>query len=158
VEGAAASTATITAPDGGKSELALAQTAPGRAEGSMAASMPGVWRVEDGARVAFAAAGQDNPLEFADLRATADRVGRLVHDSGGGVVWLGAAGATGAAGAPRLVRVADGQTASGPGWIGLRQRGAHLVTGVETVPLLPSWAALVLLLGLVLGAWRREAK
>ena len=152
VEGAAASTATITQPEGAKSELALTQTAPGRAEGAMEAAVPGVWRVQDGARVAFAAAGQDNPLEFADLRATADRIGPLAHASGGGVVWLGASGA------PRLVRVADGQTASGPGWIGLRQRGAHLVTGVETVPLLPSWAALVLLLGLVLGAWRREAK
>jgi hypothetical protein len=68
------------------------------------------------------------------------------------VVWLGATGA------PRLVRVADNETASGPGWIGLRRRGAHLVTGVETVPLLPAGLALPLLLGLALAAWRREAK
>jgi hypothetical protein len=108
--------------------------------------------VEDGDRVAFAAAGQDNPLEFADLRATAERMAPLVHGSGGGVIWLGATGA------PRLVRVAEGQNAAGPGWIGLRERGAHLVTGVETVPLLPAWAALPLLLGLALAAWRREAK
>jgi hypothetical protein len=56
------------------------------------------------------------------------------------------------------VRVADNETASGPGWIGLRRRGAHLVTGVETVPLLPAGLALPLLLGLALAAWRREAK
>jgi hypothetical protein len=152
VEGAAASTATITPPDGPKTDLALTQTAPGRADGGMAASTPGVWRVEDGDRVAFAAAGQDNPLEFADLRATADKIGNLVHKSGGGVIWLASTGA------PRLVRVGEGQNAAGAGWIGLRQRGAHLVTGVETVPLLPVWFALPLLLGLALAAWRREAK
>jgi hypothetical protein len=152
VVGAAASTASVTSPEGTKSDLALAQTGPGKAEGTMAAAAPGVWRVEDGARVAFAAAGQDNPLEFADLRATADRMGKLVRESGGGVTWLGATGA------PRLVRVGEGESAAGPGWIGLRRRGAHLVTGVETVPLLPAWAALPLLLGLVLLAWRREAR
>jgi hypothetical protein len=152
VEGAAASTAMITPPEGAKRDLALTQTSPGRADGEMDAAAPGVWRVEDGDRVAFAAAGQDNPLEFADLRATADRLAPLVRASGGGVIWLGATGA------PRLVRVADGQTASGPGWIGLRRRGAHLVTGVETVPLMPAWAALPLLLGFALAAWRREAR
>ena len=152
VEGPAASTAMITPPEGAKRDLALTQTSPGRADGEMDAAAPGVWRVEDGDRVAFAAAGQDNPLEFADLRATADRLAPLVRASGGGVIWLGATGA------PRLVRVADGQTAAGPGWIGLRRRGAHLVTGVETVPLMPAWAALPLLLGLALAAWRREAR
>jgi hypothetical protein len=146
VAGQAANTAVVTPPEGGRTDLALRQTSPGRADGEMDAAAPGVWRVE------FAAAGQDNPLEFADLRATADRMGPLVRGSGGGVVWLGAAGA------PRLIRVADGQNAAGPGWIGLRRRGAHLVTGVETVPLLPVWVALPLLLGLALAAWRREAR
>jgi hypothetical protein len=152
VEGEAAIPAAVTAPDGARSALALVQKAPGLADGGMPAATPGVWRVEAGGRVAFAAAGQDNPLEFADLRATADKIGPLAHGSGGGVTWLGATGA------PRLVMVGDGQTASGPGWIGLRRRDAHLVTGVETVPLLPPWAALPLLLGLALAAWRREAR
>jgi hypothetical protein len=118
----------------------------------MPAVSPGVWRVEDGTHVAFAAAGQDNPLEYADLRATADRIGGLVRRSGGGVFWLGRDGA------PHIVRVGAEDRAAGPGWLGLRRRGAHLVTGVETVPLLPPWAALPLLLGLALAAWRREAK
>jgi hypothetical protein len=152
VEGDAAATAIISSPDGPKTSLALVQTAPGRADATMAAATPGVWRVEAGGKIAFAAAGQDNPLEFADLRATADKIGPLAHSTGGGVIWLGATGA------PRLVLVSDGQTAAGPGWIGLRRRDAHLVTGVETVPLLPPWAALPLLLGLALAAWRREAR
>jgi LPXTG-motif cell wall-anchored protein len=32
------------------------------------------------------------------------------------------------------------------------------VTGVTNMPLLPAWVALLLALGLVLLAWRRESK
>jgi hypothetical protein len=151
VEGPASANATITPPDGPKRSLTLKETAPGAASASMKAAAPGVWRVEDGSHVAFAAAGQDNPLEFADLRATADRIGKLARQSGGGVTWLGNGGP------PRLLRVSTRDSAAGPGWIGLRRRDAHLVTGLETVPLLPAWAALPLLLGLALAAWRRES-
>jgi hypothetical protein len=152
VSGPAGVPVQVTPPDGPKKSLALSETAPGQADGAMDAAAPGVWRVDDGHHLAFAAAGQDNPLEFADLRATADRIGPLVAASGGGVTWLGAAGP------PRLVRVGAHDTAAGPGWLGLRRRDAHLVTGVDSVPLMPPWAALVLLLGFAVAAWRREAK
>ena len=144
--------AQVTPPEGAAVGLPLRATGPGAAEGSMPAAAPGVWRVEDGTHVAFAAAGQDNPLEFADLRATADKIGPLARRSGGGVTWLASAGV------PSLVRVGAEDRAAGPGWIGLRRRGAHLVTGVETVPLMPPWLALPMLLGLALAAWRRESR
>jgi hypothetical protein len=135
--------------------MSLAETAPGLATGTLAisaaAAESGVWQVSDGAHVAFAAAGQENPLEFADLRATAERMRPLVQESGGGIDWLGAAG-------PPAVRlVGANSTAAGAGWIGLRQTGAHLVTGVSSVPLAPAWLALPVLLGLLLAGWRREA-
>ena len=142
----------VTPPEGAPIGLPLKATGPGAAEATMPAVAPGVWRVEDGTHTAFAAAGQDNPLEFADLRATADKIGPLVRRSGGGVVWLASDGV------PSLIRVGAEDRATGPGWIGLRRRGAHLVTGVETEPLLPPWAALPLLLGLALAAWRRESR
>jgi len=152
VEGAAGGTVKVTPPEGAARDLILTQTSPGAAHGTLAAELPGVWRVEDGTRVAFAAAGQDNPLEFADLRATAERMDKIVRASGGGEIWLGATGV------PTLRRVDARVAAAGPGWIGLRRRGAHLVTGVATVPLVPPWAALPLMLGLALWAWRREAR
>ncbi len=62
---------TVTAPDGTTSSLALKPAGPGRAAASAPAAAPGVWQVSDGARQAFAAAGTTNPLEIADLRATA---------------------------------------------------------------------------------------
>jgi hypothetical protein len=128
----------------------LHATGAGRAAASLDAADPGVWQVSDGTHLAFAAVGLDNPLEYADLRATADRMGKLAWASDGGVTWLGR-------GLPTLRRVGSGDVAAGSGWVGVRRRDAHLVTGVSDVPLLPPWLALPLLLGLVLAAWRREA-
>jgi hypothetical protein len=147
----AATNVTVTPPDGPAQTVALTASAPGRATASMAAPAPGVWQISDGTHLALAAVGLDNPLEYADLRATADRMRAVVNASGGGVAWLGN-------GMPDLRRVTEGQTSSGPGWVGLVRRGAHLVTGVQTVPLLPPFVALPILIGLVLAAWRREAK
>jgi hypothetical protein len=141
----------VTPPAGAARTVTLSPAGPGRATASLAAPAAGVWQVSDGTHLAFAAVGLDNPLEYADLRASADRMKKLVSESGGGIAWLGA-------GTPALRRVDEGETASGPGWIGLVRRGAHLVTGVSTVPLLPPFIALPLLLGLVVGAWRREAR
>jgi hypothetical protein len=141
---------TVTAPDGGTRTITLAQAGPGRATASLAAPAPGVWQVGDGTHLAYAAVGLDNPLEYADLRATAGRFRPLAAASGGGVAWLGS-------GTPELRRVAVGDPAAGGNWLGLQRREAHLVTGVATVTLLPAWLALPLLLGLMLAAWRREA-
>jgi hypothetical protein len=147
----AATNVNVTPPDGAAQTIALTASGPGKAAASLAAPAPGVWQVSDGTHLAFAAVGLDNPLEYADLRASADRMRSLVTASGGGVAWLGN-------GVPELRRVAEGQTSSGPGWVGLVRRGAHLVTGVQTVPLLPPFVALPILIGLVLAAWRREAR
>ena len=140
----------VTAPDGGKTTLALKATAPGRASAVMDAPSPGVWRASDGQREAFAAAGSANPLEIADLRASAIPLAKLASASGGGVHWLDPAGA------PELRAVEPDRAASGGSWIGLRRNHDHLVTGLDAIPLLPAWAALPLLLGLALAAWRRE--
>ncbi len=150
VSDAAPPPVTVTSPGGQSTKLALAPATPGRATATMPAPDPGVWQVSDGTRTAFAAAGSSNPLEIADLRATADYLAPLTRASGGSVHWLEPAGA------PELRSVEPGRVASGAGWIGLRRNHDHLVTGVDATPLLPAWLALPLLLGLTLAAWRRE--
>jgi hypothetical protein len=141
---------TVTAPDGAQSTVSLTDLRPGRATGSVAAAAPGVWRASDGTLTAYAAAGAANPLELADLRATATLLGPLARASGGGVHWLDPNGA------PDLLRTEPGHDASGGSWIGLQRRHDHLVTGIAATPLLPPWSALPLLLGLAVVAWRRE--
>ncbi len=145
----------ITRPDGQTQTLPLVPRGPGVASLQLPASMPGVWQVSDGTRIAYAAAGTADPLEISDLRATASILAPIVAGSGGSVHWLAAADASGAA--PELRRTDTGRAASGTHWIGLPARDAHVVTALDTIPVLPDWLALALLLGLVLLAWWREA-
>ena len=141
---------TVTDPDGKQQQLALTPTRPGRAVGQLAAALPGVWQASDGAHTAYAAAGAANPLEMADLRATATLLAPLVRATGGSIHWLDPAGA------PELRRTDPGLEAAGSSWIGLQRRHDHLVTGIAATPLLPPWLALPLILGLAVLAWRRE--
>jgi hypothetical protein len=147
---------TVTDPDGKTQTLDFATASPGRGTATLPAGTPGVWQASDGVRTAYAAAGAANPPEIADLRATATLLRKLVRASGGGVHFIG----TGTAGAPPdvpdLRRTEPDRAAAGSSWIGLERRHDHVVTGIASLTLLPAWAALPLMLGLMVLAWRRE--
>ncbi len=146
---------TVTAPDGRSQRLTLTPTSAGIAGATLAATMPGVWQASDGGRTAYAAAGTANPLEVADLRATAGRLTPLLASGDGSVRWLAGPGSP--IDAPELRRTLPGRSVSGQRWVGLPKRGANLVTSVMATALLPDWLAVSLLLGLVVLAWWREA-
>jgi hypothetical protein len=111
----------------------------------------GLYRVSDGARTALAAAGPLNPIEFADVRATPGKLAPLASASGGGVFWL-------VNGVPELRRVAAGRMTAGRDWIGLRENADYVVAGFTETPLLPAIAALLLAIGTLIAAWRREGR
>jgi len=142
----------VTAPDGTVTPLTLTPGAGGRAGASMPLRQSGLYRLADGTRTAIAAAGALNPLELGDVRATDEKLKPAVAATGGGVFWLGDGDA------PEIRRVARGRAMAGHTWIGLRENGDYTVTGVSEVPLLPALAALILLLGAFLAAWRREGR
>lgn len=144
---------TVTAPDGHTQKVTLSAGAPGRASAEVTARAPGVWKVTDGTRTVEAVASAANSRELQDLRATASVVGPLARASGGGVHWLGAGPSPDV---PALRLTEPDRAASGDGWMGLVRRHDYVVTGVNSIPLLPAWAALPLLLGLMILAWRRE--
>jgi hypothetical protein len=143
---------TVTDPTGGTQRHTLDAAAPGLARLALPAHAPGLWRVTDGVRIAYAASDTADPPEWSDLRATATRAAPLIAATNGSARWLAAEGT------PGLRLVAADDTAGGPGWIGLRGNGAHVTTGVDLTPLLPGWAALGLLLGCLLIAWKREGR
>ena len=145
-----AAEATVTSPSGTVSKLALKQTRPGLWQGDMPATEPGVWQASDGVHTVHAASVNANPRELADLRATATILQKQIRSSGGSARFI-------AAGVPELRRTEPGREPSGTGWIGLPRRHDHVVTGLSAIPLLPAWAALPLLLGLVVISWRQEA-
>lgn len=142
----------MTGPDGVTRLLPLRQVAPGRGLAATVVDKPGVYRFEDGKLSTVAAVGSANPVEFADVRSTQDKLKPIIEASSGGFVWLSDASD------PEVRTVREGRTASGRDWIGLQRREAYNVTGVREFPLLPGFIlGLVLLLGLGL-AWYREGR
>jgi len=141
---------TVTAPDGSTRNLTLAAESGGRSSGRLPITEMGLYRVSDGARTALAAAGPLNPIELADVRSTPEKLAPLAAATGGGVFWAG----TGAV--PEVRRVAPDRIAAGRNWMGLRANGDYTVAGFTEMPLLPGIAALLLIVGGLLAAWRRE--
>ena len=146
--------ASVTSPSGQISRLDLAPSKPGLWQADVDAAEPGVWQVADGEHTIYAAAANANPREIADLRATAAVLSPVARVSGGSVRFIGAVPSD--LHLPDLRRTEPGREAFGSTWIGLPRRNDHIVTGLRAIPLLPPWAALPLLLGLVIIAWRRE--
>ncbi|MBV9019012.1 MAG: hypothetical protein JO213_17085 [Alphaproteobacteria bacterium] len=143
---------TVTLPDGTTQSLTLSPDHGGRSSGTMPIPQMGLYRASDGTHTALAAAGPLNPVEFADVRATPEKLAPLSQASGGGVFWMGDGTV------PEIRRVSAGRAASGHNWMGFRQNGDYVVTGFSELPLMPAIAALLLTIGLLIAAWRREGR
>jgi hypothetical protein len=148
----------VTTPSGHKQSLTLTDSdnGDGRATGSFQVTESGLYHITDGQRMAIAAVGALNPVEFADVRTTEDKVRTAVTATGGQIDWL-------VDGMPDIRRVRPGRDAGGRepggrGWIGLRENGDYVVVGITQVPLLPGLAVFVLALLTLVLAWRREGR
>ncbi len=141
----------ITTPTGKNLTLTLDTGGPGMWRGALKVSELGLYRVTDGTLTAVTAAGPLNPKEVADMRATDTILKPVVEATGGGTHWL-------ADGTPSIRRVVPGQAASGSDWIGIRRNGAYRVTSLTQQPLLPAWAALLMIVGSLLLAWKIEGR
>ena len=102
---------------------------------------------------AVTAAGPLNPREFSDVRAT-DAVLKPVNRDGRRHL-LGGQGRRRYAEDPHRT---PGHDAAGDDWIGLRRNEQYLVRAVHQVPLLSGPLALILILGALALAWRREGR
>jgi hypothetical protein len=143
---------TVTLPDGGKRSLRLTPDKGGRSTGSMPIKEMGLYHATDGRRTAIAAAGPLNPIEFADVRTTAKKLQPVADATGGGVFWVASGDV------PQARRVPADASAAGRNWMGFRENGDYTVVGFSEMPLLPGIAALLLIVGGLLAAWRREGR
>ncbi len=142
----------VTLPSGETRTLALTPGRAGRATATMALSEAGLYRVSDGEKSALAAAGPPNPLEFEDVRSTAEKLQPLIDASGGAVIKV----ATDRL--PLLRKVKPGRDRKGRGWIGVQANDRYVLTGISQMPLLPALLLLFLALGTVVLAWYREGR
>jgi hypothetical protein len=144
----------VTTPTGAQRTVFLSPAEPGLFRGTAPAVEQGLYRLDDGALSAVAAAGPLNPLEFSDVRATDAKLAPIVQATGGGVIWLQDL----SRGAPSVRRVSPGREAAGKDWIGLRENNRYTVKSVSQRALLEPLAALALIGLLIVLAWRRESR
>ncbi len=148
--------ATVTAPSGKTTTLDLVATHGGEASAVVDADELGLYRVSDGSHTALAAVGPLNPIEFQDVRATADKLAPVASASGGSIHWLEEGGV------PELRQIAHARDYAGAGaigsWIAFKSNGDYVVTGVRQAPLLPALLVLLAALLMLALAWRREGK
>jgi hypothetical protein len=121
------------------------------ARGSFVANEPGVHRLTQDDKVAFAVVGRLNPPELMDARSTDAKLAPVAAATGGAVRWL-------SDGVPDIRRVDADRPASGGGWLGLARNGRYQVTGTRELPLMPPSLALALFAVALAGAWWREGR
>ena len=142
---------TVTLPSGKTETVTLRQVSPGRFQGTLPVSEPGLHRLADGKLVAVAAAGNGDAREMSSLVATASILDPVSKATGGGISWL-------EDGMPQLVKVDAGRQMSGSGWVGLRANDSYRVLAVSDTPLFATLLSLAALL-MGLGAmWYREGR
>ena len=142
---------TVLHPGGRSDELALDSQPDGAFTAYADVTGPGVYRFEDDAFSTYLAIGDVDPLEYRDLRATAEPLSPLVMASGGGVMWL-------EDGIPNIRRARPGRDMAGRDWIGFRANNAYVVTGLAERPLLPGWLVGCAVVLLLIAAWWRESR
>ncbi|GAB4153849.1 MAG: hypothetical protein Tsb0016_26280 [Sphingomonadales bacterium] len=142
---------TLTGPDGQSRDIALTILGDGRSQARAAVDRPGIYSIDDGEHQTSVAAGAMDSPELRALRPSAEALAPLARATGGGLFWL-------RDGIPELRRISPARQSAGPSWMGLAERGSGPVSGVRETPLVPPWATLGLLLGLLAGAWLRESR
>ncbi len=141
----------VTGPDGTKVAIPLEAAGPGLAKAETPVDKTGLYRVDDGERVALAASGPANPVELAEPGATDALLAPLADRTGGGVFRL-------EDGTPSVRPVGQRGPMAGRDWLGLRRNGAYVVTGLSDRPMLPGLLWLIPALAAAAMAWRREGK
>lgn len=118
------------------------------------ASELGIYRARAGGLEAIALSGPANPKEYAALESTDEHLAPVSAATGGGVFQLNDSGTN----LPDVRRIGNQKSASGAGWMGLRERGAYAVRSSTSQGLLPGILAAGLLILVLLLAWRREGR
>ena len=142
---------TIETPAGDELTLPMEEESPGRFVARYQGAEMGLYRLSEGDLEAVAVLGPAAPREFEETVASGNKLASYIAGTRGGVARL-------SDGVPDLRQVREGRPAAGRGWLGVTPRDAYETQSTVLVPLLPAWAWLVMLAGLIIGAWLREGR
>jgi hypothetical protein len=164
-------------PGGENTRLTLERAGPGIWRGGLDVRLPGLYKLstvaafsntgdsrppEQRTLTAVAHAGVDDEREMREVVTTDKQLAALVAETGGGVFWTRSAGITAALGSgvemPRISMLRNARVLAGSGWMGLKDRDAHVTRGVSLTPLFTGVLALLALIAALAMAWWREGR
>jgi hypothetical protein len=147
----------IRGPDGETRTVTLEKVEDGRWRAKVGADVPGLYRVTSGKLSAVAHIGAVNSRELTEVTTSREPLSPVLDETGGGAFWQPDADAENVD-LPRISVVSQSRKMHGDDWAGIRDRNAHMVTGVKYTPLYAGPLALALLMGLLALTWYREGR
>jgi hypothetical protein len=160
----------LSAPGGETSSITLDKAGDGIWRTTVDVKAPGLYKAEtpapdkqQGQLTAVAHAGLEDAREMSEVTATDQKMLPLVEATGGGVYWTRGGGLLSAVSStavdvPRISMLTNARVLSGSGWLGLKDREAHVTRGVSLTPMFSGLLALAALLAFVSLAWWREGR
>jgi hypothetical protein len=150
--------ATVTTPTGKTVAVPMEKAGPGLWRGTLAATEPGLHKINMDELTAVALVGAANSREFAKVAATTEVLDPVIRATAGGQFWLGGTNGVAAQPMPRVTLMQSATRYYGQRWLGLKDREAFIVRGVQYTPLLAGFIALGLFLAMIMLTWFRESR
>ena len=150
--------ATITTPTDKTVTVPMEKAGPGLWRGRFQATEPGLHKIAMDGLAAVALVGNGNSREFSKVAATDEPLRPVTDATGGGQFWMGGTNGAAARDMPRLTMLRSATRYYGQNWLGLKDREAYVVRGVQYTPLLAGFFALALFIGLIMLTWFRESR
>ena len=146
------SDARVVLPSGETANVPFEGADDGVGEARIQADERGLYRIEDGDLVTYAAVRPISSLELTDMRSTDERLSALADASGGTVFWLAEDGV------PSVRKTGQDRAQGGRDWIGFQRKERYITLAPTRLPLLPAFLAMLLILVTLGMAWYREGR
>jgi hypothetical protein len=150
--------ATITGPTDKTVTVPLEKVSPGLWRAHVAATEPGLHKITMNGLSAVTLVGTANSREFAKVVATDEALKPIAEATGGGQFWLAGTNGKAPNSLPRLAVLQSSMKYYGQNWLGLKDREAHVVRGVQYTPMMSGAIALALFLFIIGFTWFRESR
>ncbi len=150
--------AIVTTPTDKNIAVPLEPAGPGLWQGRLEVTEPGLHKINMDELSAVALVGAANSREFSKVAATNEPLEPIAQATGGGQFWMGGTNGAAPRDMPRLVTLASATRYHGQNWLGLKDREAYIVKGVQYTPVLAGFLALALFVGLIMLTWFRESR
>ena len=150
--------ATITGPTDKTVTVPLEKVSPGLWRAHVAATEPGLHKITMDGLSAVTLVGTANSREFAKVVATDEALKPIAETTGGGQFWLAGTNGKAPNSLPRLAVLQSSMKYYGQNWLGLKDREAHVVRGVQYTPMMSGAIALALFLFIIGFTWFRESR